>query len=67
MLIKTAFICTICNFDSVAFVSVYCQHGETALHLVAKYNHDAVVPVFAAFRVNMDAKGKVRMILHKLF
>ena len=44
-------------------MSVYCQHGETALHLVAKYNHDAVVPVFAVFRVNMDARGKVQTII----
>ena len=36
------------------------QHGETALHLVAKYDHASVIALFAAFKVPMNARGKVR-------
>lgn len=37
------------------------QHGETALHLAAKYNHSTVISVLASFKVNMDVRGKVYM------
>ena len=35
------------------------QHGETAIHLVAKYNHASVVAAFASFKVNVNIVGKV--------
>ena len=35
------------------------QHGETPLHLVAKYDHAHLVPVFAAARVDLDLRAKV--------
>lgn len=35
------------------------QHGETALHLAAKYNHSTVISVFASFKINVDIVGKV--------
>lgn len=37
------------------------QHGETALHLVAKYNHANVITAFAAFKISMDIRGKVHI------
>ena len=38
------------------------QHDETALHLVSKYDHAHLVPVFAAAKVNLDMRGKVRIV-----
>ena len=35
------------------------QHGETAIHLVAKYNHANVIAAFASFKVNVNIGGKV--------
>ena len=35
------------------------QHGETAIHLVAKYNHANVVAAYASFKVNVNIVGKV--------
>ena len=38
---------------------VFLQHGETAIHLAAKYNHPTVISVFVSFKVNVDTRGKV--------
>ena len=35
------------------------QHEETPLHLVAKYDHAHLVPVFAAAKADLDLKAKV--------
>lgn len=40
-------------------VIFFLQHGETALHLVAKYNHPGVISAFGTFKVPMDIRGKV--------
>lgn len=50
--------------DSVAF---FLQHGETALHLAAKYNHSTVISMFASFKINMDVKGKVLLYCNGSF
>ena len=53
----------------VALFSILChcyiyflQHGETALHLVAKYNHPGVISAFNTFKVPMDIRGKVSQL-----
>ena len=40
------------------------QHGETALHLAAKYNHSTVISVFATFKINLNIRGKVRLCMY---
>lgn len=42
------------------------QHGETAIHLVAKYNHANVVAAYASFKINVNIVGKVRSYLINL-
>ena len=46
-------------FDTVMFF-FHVQHGETAIHLVAKYNHANVIAAFASFKVNVNIGGKVK-------
>ena len=40
-------------------IVIFLQHGETALHLVAKYNHASVVSAFGVFKIPVDLRGKV--------
>ena len=40
------------------------QHGETALHLAAKYNHSTVISVFASFKINLNIRGKVHIYIY---
>ena len=44
-------------------ISFHVQHGETAIHLVAKYNHANVIAAFASFKVNVNIGGKVKYSL----
>ena len=44
--------------------SLFLQHEEAAIHLVAKYDHSHVVPVFATAKVDLDIKGKVRQSIY---
>ena len=54
------FVCMcIDSFALNTHTHTHTQHGETALHLIAKYNHANVIAPFAAFKVNMDIRGKV--------
>ena len=42
--------------------SMISQHEETTLHLVSKYDHAHLIPIFAAAKVNLDMRGKVRIV-----
>ena len=35
------------------------QYEETPIHLVAKYDHAHIVPIFAAAKADLDLKAKV--------
>ena len=41
------------------------QHGESALHLAAKYDHPNVVTTLAGTKMDVNMRGKVRYMANQ--